>query len=114
MYCIRCSSAVAVGSAACPSCGYEISRIPPAKVAPVVAAPVAVVAPVAQVAPDEDEDDDESDEVEAPVVTAAMQSEIDALLAQNRVIEAIKLYRERMSVGLKEAKDAIDEMRAAK
>ena len=28
-----------------------------------------------------------------------------------RVIEAIKIYRERMNVGLKEAKDAIDEMR---
>ena len=38
--------------------------------------------------------------------------QIDALLAQNRVIEAIKIYREKTGVGLREAKDAIDELRA--
>jgi len=36
--------------------------------------------------------------------------EIRALLRQNRKIEAIKVYREHMGVGLKEAKDVIDNM----
>lgn len=40
-----------------------------------------------------------------------MLAEIVALLRQNRKIEAIKVYREHMSVGLKEAKDVIDNMR---
>ncbi len=40
-----------------------------------------------------------------------MMAEIVALLRQNRKIEAIKVYREHMGVGLKEAKDVIDSMR---
>jgi len=35
-------------------------------------------------------------------------SEIDALLAAGRMIEAIKLYREKTGCGLKEAKDAVE------
>jgi ribosomal protein L7/L12 len=106
-YCPRCSRAVEVGTASCPSCGYEISRMPPAK----VAAPVAPVAPVAPAPPDEPDDEPAPP---PPTVTLEMQNELHALLAENRVIEAIKIYRERMQVGLKEAKDAIDEMRAAR
>ena len=98
-YCPHCSSAVEPGAAACWSCGHEISRSPPTK----LAAPVAPLAEPAAEPP-----------AAAVVVTSDMQSEINALLAENRVIEAIKIYRERMRVGLKEAKEAIDEMRAAK
>ncbi|HVB22190.1 MAG TPA: ribosomal protein L7/L12 [Ktedonobacteraceae bacterium] len=39
-----------------------------------------------------------------------LHAEIVALLTQNRKIEAIKVYREHMGVGLKEAKDVIDNM----
>lgn len=39
-----------------------------------------------------------------------MLAEIVTLLRQNRKIEAIKVYREHMGVGLKEAKDVIDNM----
>jgi ribosomal protein L7/L12 len=35
-------------------------------------------------------------------------SEIESLIAAGRKIEAIRLYRERYGVGLKEAKDAVD------
>src|SRR5919197_80456 len=35
---------------------------------------------------------------------------IDALLRRGRKIEAIKVYRELTGVGLKEAKDAVDQM----
>lgn len=38
----------------------------------------------------------------------AWHDEIDQLLANARKIEAIKVYREHMALGLKEAKDAID------
>ncbi len=40
----------------------------------------------------------------------AATSEIMALLRMNRKIEAIKLYRQMTGLGLKEAKDAIDNM----
>jgi ribosomal protein L7/L12 len=38
----------------------------------------------------------------------ALRQEIQALLAQGRAIEAIKLCRERTGLGLKEAKDRVD------
>ena len=37
-------------------------------------------------------------------------AEVVALLRMNRKIEAIKLYREMTGTGLKEAKDAVDNM----
>jgi ribosomal protein L7/L12 len=40
----------------------------------------------------------------------SMLAEVVTLLRQNRKIEAIKVYRERTGVGLKEAKDVIDRM----
>jgi ribosomal protein L7/L12 len=40
-------------------------------------------------------------------------ADVEALLAKDEFIEAIKLYREIHGVGLKEAKDAVDAMRAA-
>lgn len=39
-------------------------------------------------------------------------AEIGALVAHGQTIEAIKCYRERYGVGLKEAKEAIDALRA--
>ena len=38
----------------------------------------------------------------------ALRQELQALLAQKRVIDAIKLCRERTGLGLKEAKDLVD------
>lgn len=96
-YCGRCGNAVAMGSASCPTCGMEISRTPPAAKAPVVE--VAVSEAVVEAPP-------------RPVMTDALTRELMALVTENRVIEAIKIYRERMNVGLKEAKDAVDAMRA--
>jgi ribosomal protein L7/L12 len=43
--------------------------------------------------------------------SAGSGSSIEAHLSAGRTIEAIKLYREEHGVGLKEAKDAVDEMR---
>lgn len=40
--------------------------------------------------------------------SAADQSDIIELLRQGQKIEAIKLYRERTGLGLKEAKDAVE------
>lgn len=37
-------------------------------------------------------------------------AEVVALLKQNRKIEAIKVYRQVMDVGLKEAKDAVERL----
>lgn len=45
-------------------------------------------------------------------VQPVSDAEIDALVAADQTIEAIKAYRERHGVGLKEAKDAIDALRA--
>jgi ribosomal protein L7/L12 len=42
----------------------------------------------------------------------ALQSEIVALLEGRKKIEAIKLYRQRKGVGLKEAKDAVEAIAA--
>jgi len=39
---------------------------------------------------------------------ASLDMQIAALLRQGKKIQAIKLYRERMGVGLKEAKDAVE------
>lgn len=41
------------------------------------------------------------------------QQEIDQLIAEGRVIEAVKRFREETGLGLKESKDAIDYRRAA-
>lgn len=43
-----------------------------------------------------------------PALTPALLSELVALVAERRIIEAIKRYREVFSVGLKEAKDAVE------
>lgn len=40
--------------------------------------------------------------------------EIDELLRQGKKIEAIKVYRQRTGVGLKEAKEAVERMPAAR
>ena len=45
---------------------------------------------------------------------AATTGQIGALVAANRLIDAIKLYRERTGVGLKEAKDAVEAMALGK
>lgn len=49
------------------------------------------------------------DKMEIPRQEAG-EEEIRGLLAAGRKIEAIKLYRERTGVGLKEAKDAVESM----
>lgn len=41
------------------------------------------------------------------------RSELTELLRQGRKIEAIKVYREETAAGLKEAKDAIEELEAS-
>jgi ribosomal protein L7/L12 len=41
------------------------------------------------------------------------EAEVRVLIEQNRLIDAIKLYREIHGVGLKEAKDAVDAIRDA-
>jgi large subunit ribosomal protein L7/L12 len=45
----------------------------------------------------------------APVAPAYLE-EVRALRAQGKTIQAIKVYRERTGVGLKEAKDAVERM----
>jgi large subunit ribosomal protein L7/L12 len=42
--------------------------------------------------------------------SAAWQSEVKSLVQQGQKIQAIKLYREKTGIGLKEAKDAVDAM----
>jgi len=46
----------------------------------------------------------------APPGDVAWMGEVAALKAQDKLIEAIKLYREKTGVGLKEAKDAVEAM----
>ncbi|MEQ8177265.1 MAG: hypothetical protein RIC52_01415 [Amphiplicatus sp.] len=46
-------------------------------------------------------------------LTPDKQSEIDALVANNRIIDAIKRVREESGMGLKESKDAVDARRRA-
>ncbi len=41
-------------------------------------------------------------------LTPDKQAEIDALVTNNRIIEAIKRVREETGMGLKESKDAVD------
>jgi ribosomal protein L7/L12 len=49
----------------------------------------------------------------APAAPAGdLTEEIRALVRAGRMIEAIKLYRERTGTGLKEAKDAVDKIAA--
>lgn len=56
-------------------------------------------------------------EVRAPVVAAPppddpdFLAQIHRLLHDGQLIEAIKVYRERTGVGLKEAKDAVEDIR---
>jgi ribosomal protein L7/L12 len=45
-----------------------------------------------------------------PVATGVPSSDIEALILQGKKIEAIKNYREQTGVGLKEAKDAVEDM----
>ena len=45
-----------------------------------------------------------------PPGDVAWMSEVAALKAQGKLINAIKLYRERTGLGLKEAKDAVEAM----
>ena len=46
--------------------------------------------------------------VARPTIDAGTTAQVQALIAAGQVIEAIKLYRERTGLGLKEAKDAVD------
>lgn len=48
----------------------------------------------------------------APPPVRGTDATVAELLAQDKLIDAIKLYREIHGVGLKEAKDAVDAMRA--
>lgn len=41
----------------------------------------------------------------------ALERQVTELTRADRVIEAVKLYRERTGLGLKEAKDAVDDLR---
>ncbi len=41
----------------------------------------------------------------------SLERQIIEFIRADRVIEAVKLYRERTGLGLKEAKDAVDELR---
>jgi ribosomal protein L7/L12 len=47
-----------------------------------------------------------------PASSSALLEELRPLLQNGKIIEAIKRSRERLGVGLKEAKDAVDELRA--
>ncbi|HSJ62939.1 MAG TPA: hypothetical protein VK922_03425 [Gemmatimonadaceae bacterium] len=51
------------------------------------------------------------DAVRAQSTAAETDSEIDTLLREDRLIEAIKRHRERTGLGLKEAKDAMEARR---
>ena len=46
-----------------------------------------------------------------PVLPHDLKQQVLKLRAEGRLIEAVKLVRERMGCGLKEAKDAVDEIR---
>jgi len=46
----------------------------------------------------------------AKIISAERHDQITDLLRQNRKVEAIRLYRETTGVGLKEAKDAVEEI----
>jgi len=50
----------------------------------------------------------------APAATLVMDPQLGAALRAGRKIEAIKRYRELYGVGLKEAKDAVEDMQAGK
>ncbi len=51
--------------------------------------------------------------LEAQAAGSAPQlDEVQALLVQGRLIEAIKVYRERTGLGLREAKDAVEQMQS--
>ena len=57
----------------------------------------------------------ESLEASAPAESAgSLKEEIRTLVLSGRMIEAVKLYRERTGTGLKEAKDAVDAIAAGK
>lgn len=46
----------------------------------------------------------------AKIIPAERHDQITDLLRQNRKVEAIRLYRETTGIGLKEAKDAVEEI----
>lgn len=46
-------------------------------------------------------------------LTTAHQTDVDRLVMENKVIEAIKLVREQTGLGLKESKDVVDARRKA-
>jgi hypothetical protein len=46
-----------------------------------------------------------------PVLPHDLKQQVLKLRAEGRLIEAVKLVRERMGCGLKEAKDAVDALR---
>jgi hypothetical protein len=48
--------------------------------------------------------------VSRPVVSGDWKAQVEAEIRANRKINAIKLYREATSLGLKEAKDAVEEI----
>ena len=52
------------------------------------------------------------DEFGKPTEAAAFDAEVLGLLQQGKKIQAIKMYRERTGLGLKEAKTAIDRLEA--
>ena len=54
------------------------------------------------------DDNDDEDNVDVVDVGQDAEGELLALLRQGQKIQAIKLYRERTGVGLKEAKDVVE------
>lgn len=52
----------------------------------------------------------DADMVERGMSKDALREEVERLLSQNQKIKAIKVYRERTGVGLREAKEAVDSL----
>lgn len=57
--------------------------------------------------------DAEAAQLSFGTLTAANQSDVDRLVTENKMIEAIKLVREQTGLGLKESKDVVDIRRKA-
>jgi ribosomal protein L7/L12 len=53
------------------------------------------------------------DRVQMPSLGGAGMDSVEGLIQSGRKIEAIKLYRREQGVGLREAKDAVDEIEAS-
>jgi len=47
---------------------------------------------------------------ELPPLPEELSQQVRSLLAQRKTIEAVKIVREKMNVGLKEAKDIVDSL----